>query len=79
MTRSNRVSDWEAEFVAAPRLDQEVVAVERERAFAAIARLMDQHGIDAAQLVARIAPDYHKEVPRAARAPSSYDPIFGHR
>lgn len=79
MIKSNRASDWDAEFIAAARLDEETVEVERERAFETIARLMNRHGIDAGELLDRIAPDYYKEVTRAAHAPSSYDPIFGHR
>ena len=86
MIKSNRAGDWDAEFIAAPRLDEEAVEVEREavevereRAFETIARLMNRHGIDAGELLDRVAPDYHKEVTRAAHAPSSYDPIFGHR
>ena len=79
MIKSNRASDWDAEFIVAPRLDDEAVEVERERAFETIARLMNRHGIDAGELLDRIAPDYCKEVTRAPRAPSAYDPIFGHR
>lgn len=79
MIKSNRASDWDAEFNAAPGLDEEAVAVERERAFAMIARLMNRHGIDAGELLARIAPDHDREVTRAPRAASTYDPIFGHR
>lgn len=79
MIKSNRASDWDAEFIAAPRLDEEAVEVERERAFETIARLMNRHGIDAAELLDRIAPDHDREATRTAHAPSTYDPIFGHR